>query len=72
MRAVTTIDKAERVLIKQIKESDLDALCDIFDYVFGTKSDYNPENEDFIIESGSKDEYGGIIEEEFKEDMKHL
>lgn len=72
MRAVTTIDKAEGVLINWIKSCDLDALCAIFDYVFGTKSDYNPENEEFIIESGSEDEYGGIIEQEFKEDMKHL
>ena len=73
MRAVTTIEKATNVLIEWLKECDIDSFVAVFDYAFGTKSECNPENEEeFIIESGNENEYGGIIEDKFKEDMKHL
>lgn len=73
MRAVTTLEKATNVLIGWLKECDVDSFTAVFDCAFGTKSYCNPESEEeFIIESGNEDEYGGIIEQEFKEDMKHL
>ena len=63
------MNKAERVLIEWLKECDSDGFCAVFDYVFGTKSYYDTATDQITIEPGAKHEYGGIIEEEFKEDI---
>ena len=68
MRAKTTIEKVTDVLVRHIKECDGDELLSIFDYSFGTNSGYNKRGQ-LIIKPGKEDEYGGIIEEEFKEEI---
>lgn len=67
MKAVTTIEKAERVLIDWVKETDMDNFRHIFEYVFGVKT--SGDSEKFIIQPGAEADYGGIIEDEFKEEI---
>lgn len=68
-KAITTIGRAENVLIEWLKECDADSFCSVFDYAFGVKSEYDEESQKFIVEPGAENEYGGIIEEEFKEEI---
>jgi len=71
MKAVTTIEKLTDVLVNHVKECDGDELLAIFDYTFGTSSciDKTSFYGKIIVEPGRGDEYGGIIEEEFKEEI---
>lgn len=71
MKAVTTIEKAEEVLIKWLQECDAESFCAVFDYAFGTKSCWNEEADEFTIEPGAEDKYGGIIEQEFKKYIRN-
>ena len=66
-KAITTIERAEKVLIEWIKETDMDNFRHIFEYVFGVRT--SGDSEEFVIEPGQEADYGGIIEDEFKEDI---
>lgn len=67
MKAITTTEKITDVLVRHINECDGDELLAVFDYTFGTES--LERDGKITIEPGKGDEYGGIIEDEFKEDI---
>ena len=72
VKARTTMERMTVVLRNFIEECDSDMLLNIFDYTFGTESENTPNGEFVIIKPGKEDEYGGIIEEEFKDEFYHL
>ena len=71
VKAITSMERMTRVLTKFLEECDGDTLCAIFDYTFGTQSRDDPSSENVIIEPGREDEYCGILEEEFKGDIRY-
>jgi hypothetical protein len=57
----TNIEKATHVFIEWLKDCDVDNLCAVFDYAFGTTSEYDAEEDILTIQPG--DGYGGILDE---------